>query len=190
MESFKKYLQQFPHYTEDAYEIAIPFLKEVNVKSGELFLEQGKVCKKIGFIASGLFRVFYLNDGKEITTCFCKENTFTGSYQSFITQQPSDLTIQAIEDSNLFVFSYDDLQQLYKKHSFWQQVGRLVAENEYITNECYTRFLNDLSAKERYLQILNTDKNILQRVPLIYLASYLQITPETLSRIRKQIFIS
>lgn len=190
MEDFKKYLQEFPHFSESAFEIALPYLKEINIESGQYFLEQGKICKRIAFIKQGLFRTFYLNEGKEITTCFCKEKTLMCSYQSFITQRPSDLAIQALESSSIIVFSKEDFQNLYSKHLFWQHVGRTASENEFVTAVCYTRFLNDLSAKERYLQVMETDNDLLLRVPQMYLASYLQITPETLSRIRRQITTS
>lgn len=187
MNKFNDFLKQFPHYTPSAYDNALPFLSEKTFKSGEFFLERGKISRNIAFIEKGLFRLFYINDGKEITNCFCRENTITSSYKSLITQEKSGMAIQAVEDSKLIVLSYDSLQKLFNKDLFWQQVGRLAAENEYVVSESHNRFLTDLSATDRYLEILNNDEELLQRVPLTYLASYLQIAPETLSRIRKKI---
>lgn len=190
MEAFIKYLQQFPHFSQNAYEVAVRHVEQAKIPAGEYLLKQGKTCKQIAFINSGLFRLYYFKDGNEITNCFCKEGTITCSYGSLITQQPSEIAIQAIEDSQITTISYEALQKLYSRDPFWQQVGRLAAENEFITSEYHNRFLNDLSATERYLQILEKDKNLLQRVPLNYLASYLQVAPETLSRIRKKISLS
>lgn len=187
METFKNYLKQFPHYTPKVLDTILPYLSIQNIEAGDYFLKQGKICRHIGFIDRGLLRLYYLNDGKEVTTCFCKENTITCSYKSLITHTPSDVSIQALEPSELIVFSYQSLQQLYEKDLFWQQVGRLAAESEYITNECHHRFISDLSATERYQQILEEDNDLLQRVSLNFLASYLQVAPETLSRIRKRI---
>ena len=187
MEAFKNFIKQFPHYKPEIFEGIIPYLSTKAIKAGDYFLRQGTICKNIAFIEEGLIRLYYLNDGKEITTCFCKENTLTCSYRSLITKAPSDVSIQAIEPCKLIVFSYESLQRMYEKELFWQQVGRLVAENEFINTECHNRFLSDLSATERYQQILEQDSDLLQRVPLHYLASYLQIAPETLSRIRKKI---
>ncbi len=187
MEAFKKYVQQFPNYKPQLFEEIIPFITIKHIETGEYFLRQGSISKHIAFIENGLMRLFYLHDGKEITTCFCKENTITCSYKSLITNTASDLSIQALEPCTLIVFSYDALQKLYVKDLFWQQVGRLAAENEYLNTECHNRFLNDLSATERYKQILDEDADLLQRIPLNYLATYLQIAPETLSRIRKKI---
>lgn len=187
MEAFNDYLQQFPHYSPSVFTMAHSYLSEKTLEPGEFLLQQGNTCRHIAFIESGLLRLYYLNDGKEITNCFCRENTITTSYKSLITQAESDIAIQAIEQSKLIVLSYESLQKLYEEDLFWQQVGRLAAENEYITTECHHRFLRDLSATDRYLQVLEKNGDLLQRVPLNYLATYLQIAPETLSRIRKKI---
>lgn len=187
MESFKKYLEAFPHFTPQAFEEVLPYLSVNELKAGDYFLREGNVCKNIAFIESGLLRLFYLKDGKEVTHCFCKENTLTTSYRSLITQQESDVAIQAVEPTKLIVLPYFSLQKLYEKNLFWQQVGRLTSEAEYVIADTHKRFLQDLTATERYQQILENDNELLQRVPLNYLASYLQITPETLSRIRKKI---
>lgn len=187
MEAFKKYLQQFPHYTDQIFDIALPYLRTETVATGDYFLKHRRICRNIAFVEAGLLRLYYLNDGKEVTNCFCKENTITTSYTSLITQKESDFAIQALESTKLIVLPYDSLQKLYQQNLFWQQVGRIAAENEYINTECHNRFLTDLSATERYLQVLEEDPELLQRVPLTYLASYLQIAPETLSRIRKKI---
>jgi CRP-like cAMP-binding protein len=187
MKAFNKYLQQFPHYTPSVYETASPFLSEKTLKAGDFFLRHGKVARNIAFIEEGLLRQYYLNDGKEVTSCFCRENTITTSYKSLITQQESDIAIQAIEESKLIALSYTSLQKLFNEDLFWQQVGRLAAENEFIVSESHNRFLTDLSATDRYLHILNNDKELLHRVPLNHLATYLQIAPETLSRIRNKI---
>lgn len=187
MEALNRYLTQFPHYSPEVFEDILPLLTVKKIDKGKYFLRNGRICKEIGFVKKGLLRLYYLNDGKEITNCFCKENTIITSYSSLITQKESDIAIQAIEPSQLIVFSYNSLQELYKKNLFWQQLGRLAAENEFITTECHNRFLRDLSATDRYKQILEEDAELLQRVPLNYLATYLQIAPETLSRIRKKI---
>ena len=186
MDSFKQYLQRFPHFTPEAFEAVLPKLSVRHLSAGEYFLQEGKVCRIVGFIESGLLRHYYLNDGKEVTNCFCRENTLVTSYRSLITQQTSDIAIQAVEDSTLLVLSEQTLHSLYEQHLFWQQLGRMAAENELIATEGHHRFINDLPATDRYLQVLANDKDLLQRVPLNYLASYLQVSPETLSRIRKK----
>jgi CRP-like cAMP-binding protein len=187
MEAFDKYLQQFPHYSSAVIESVRPYVSVRSLEAGDYLLRQGKICKNIAFIEEGLLRLYYTNDGKEVTNCFCTENSITCSYTSLISQRESDIAIQAIEPSKLILLSYESLQKLYDQNIFWQQVGRLVAEKEFITAECHNRFLTDLSATEKYVQILENEGDLLQRVPLKYLATYLQISPETLSRIRNKV---
>ncbi len=187
MKAFKNYIKEFPHYTPKAFEMVLPFLQEKTIEAGGYLLPQGRIAKHIAFIEKGLFRLYYLHDGKEVTNCFCKENSLTTSYSSLITQQESEFAIQAIEDSKVVLLPYMALQKLYEKDLFWQQVGRLAAENEFLNTECHNRFLRDLSATERYRQVLENERELLQRVPLNFLSTYLQVTPETLSRIRKKI---
>lgn len=187
MESFKNFLQQFPTYKPAVYESAKGYLSSTELKAGDYFLREGVICKSIAFVEEGMMRTFYLSDGKEVTNCFCKEGTIATSYSSLITQKSSEIAIQAIEPTKLTVLTYKDLQKLYNADGFWQQVGRLASENEFINSECHHRFLNHLSATDRYLQTLEKEPDLLQRVPLTYLASYIQVAPETLSRIRKKI---
>lgn len=187
MEAFEAYLSQFPHYTPKVFEAALPYLSIKELAANEYFLSPGNTCRNIAFVESGLLRQYYLHQGKEVTNCFCKENTIATSYKSLVTQQESDLIIQAVEPCRLIVLSYESLQTLYEQELFWQQVGRLAAEQEYVTTACHHRFLKDLSATERYQQMLEEQNSLIQRVPLTYLASYLQIAPETLSRIRKKL---
>lgn len=187
MESFNKYLKNFPHYTPKAFEGVLPHLSIKELEAGEYLLFHGKICRHIAFIESGLLRQFYLNDGKEVTNCFCKENTISTSYSSLITQKESEIAIQAIEPTRLIVMSNDSLQKLYNEDLFWQQLGRIAAQNEFVNTESHNRFLRDLSATERYRQMLENDNTLLLRVPLNYLATYLQVAPETLSRIRNKL---
>lgn len=187
METFNNYLKKFPHYTPKVFESVLPYLNVKIIEAGEFLLHQGKICRSIAYIEEGLLRLYYLNDGKEITYCFCKENEITTSYSSLITQKESEIAIEAVEYSKLIILSYDALQKLYEKDLFWQQVGRLAAEAEFIRTECHNRFLRDLSATERYMQVIENENDLLQRVPLNHIATYLQIAPETLSRIRKKI---
>ena len=146
--NFKTFISQFPHYSNGAFELAEPYLKINKIKKGEHILCQGSICRNIHFVVSGMFKVYYLRDGVEITTCFCKENRFTTSYQSLISNQPSDLNIQAVENSETVSIQYEDLKKLYAQHLFWQQIGRMVTEQEYIITECYTRLINDKPAKQ------------------------------------------
>jgi len=186
MKAFQNYLKQFPHYSEEMFEQLLPHLNKIELKANEYFLKEGKTCKKLAFIQNGIVRIYYTHDGKEITKCFCRENNITCSYSSLITQTPSELAIQALEDTVLIALPHSSLQQLYSQSIFWQQMGRLAGEREFVIEENHNRSMRDLSATERYRHILENDSELLQRVSLNHLASYIQVTPETLSRIRSK----
>lgn len=187
LEAFRTFLQQFPDYHPEVYQQALPHLTERHLEQGEYFLRHGSVCNQVVFVKKGLLRLYYLDAGKEVSDCFCKENTLATSYRSLVTRQASDIAIQAVEASQLLQLSYDSLQHLYTLSPFWQQLGRLALENELLTVEAHQRFLRGLSATDKYLHILEKEPELLQRVPLNYLATYLQIAPETLSRIRSKL---
>jgi len=186
MKAFQDFLKQFPHYSENMFDELLPLLSIVELKTNEYFLNEGQTCKKLAFIEEGLVRIYYMHDGKEITKCFCRENNITCSYSSMITQTPSESAIQALEDTKLISLSYSSLQKLYEKSMFWQQMGRIAGEREFVIEENHNRSMRNLSASERYKHILVNDSELLQRVPLNHLASYIQVTPETLSRIRNK----
>ena len=187
MKAFQNFLKQFPHYSDEIFEELLPELTIIELKTQEYFLKEGQICKKLAFIEEGLVRIYYLNDGKEITKCFCRENNITCSYSSMITQTPSDCAIQAIEDTKLITLPYSTLQKFYQKSIFWQQIGRISGEREFVIEEKHNQSMRNLSALDRYKHILKNDSELLQRVPLNHLASYIQVTPETLSRIRNKI---
>ena len=164
------------------------FFKEQTLKKGDFFVQKGKVCRQIAFINKGILRTYYLNEkGEETTSCFCTENNFTTSYKSFILQNASILSIQAMEETELLIIDYIDLQKLYGISPIWQNVGRVFAEKEYIIMEQYASSLNIETAKEKYLRLFKEQPQIIQKAPVSYIASYLGITTRTLSRIRKAI---
>jgi len=119
MEAFKIYLQKFPKYLPEVFEMVQPFLTRKTVKAGEYLLRHGKQCKNVVFIEKGLLRLYYLDDGKEVTKYFCRENNITTAYDSLVTQTESELAIQAVEACSLLILPYDALQELYKRNWFW-----------------------------------------------------------------------
>lgn len=187
--NFKIFITQITPISDSEFEKTVVFFKEKTLQKGDFFVEQGKVCKHIAFVNKGTLRTFYINDkAEEITSCFCTENGLTTSYKSFILQEPSNLFIQALEYAELLVIDYDHLQKLYSTSIVWQNIGRAVAEREYIVMEKYASVLNNETAKEKYMRLLKEQPNVLQKANIEDIASYLGITRRTLSRIRKEIF--
>ena len=188
MDKFKQFLKQISPITDIEFADTISYFTEQNLKKGDFFVKQDKVCRHIAFIVKGTLRTYYINDkAEETTSCFWTENNLTTSYKSFILQQPSTLILQAIEDTKLLVIDYENLQKLYSKSTIWQTIGRAVAEREYIVMEQYASVLNNETAKEKYLRLLKEQPNVLQKANIEDIASYLGVTRRTLSRIRQEI---
>lgn len=188
MEKFNQFLNNIVPITDDEFTNTISYFTEQHLKKGDFFVKQDSVCKHIAFIINGTLRTYYLNDkATEITSCFCTTNNLTTSYKSFILQQPSKLILQAIEDTLLLIIDYENLQKLYAQSAVWQNIGRIIAEREYIIMEKYASILNNETAKEKYLRLLKEQPIVLQKASIEDIASYLGITRRTLSRIRKEI---
>lgn len=186
--SFKNFIRQITPISDKEYDETVLFFKEQTLQKGDFFVKQGQICKKAAFINRGTLRTFYLNDnGKETTSCFCTENSLTTSYKSFVLRQPSTLFIQALEDTELLVIDYKDLQELYSKSFAWQNIGRAVAEREYVVMEQYALVLKSETGKEKYLRLLKEQPNVLQKATIEDIASYLGVTRRTLSRIRQEV---
>jgi CRP-like cAMP-binding protein len=188
MDKFKQFLKEYTPISESEMEESIPFFSIQEIKKGALFQEQGVVCRKIGFVLNGILRSYFLNEkSEEITTCFCTENSFTTSFNSFILQQPSNLTIRAIEPAQMVVIEYNTLQNLYMKVKVWNTIGRILTEREYIVMENYVAGLNGVNSKEKYLRLVNDYPRVVEKAKVEDIASYLGVTRRTLSRIRNEL---
>jgi CRP-like cAMP-binding protein len=162
-------------------------LQKVELQKGDFLITEGKVCHSLYFLEKGSLRGFYNLDGKEVTYWFAFENNFVTSFFSFITRKPGMENIQLMEDCTLWAITHTRLQELYNKHADMQRLSRIVLERYYVMLE--ERFVNNhfKEARDRYEHLFTTSPHILQRVPLGYVASYLGITQETLSRIRNKV---
>ncbi len=188
VDPFKQFLQKLVPITDAEYAKTIGLFTKQQLGKGEFLVRQDQVCRHIAFIIKGSFRIYYLNDkGEETTSCFCTENGFTTSYKSFIFQEPSTLSIQAIEDSEILTIDYDKLHFLYNSSTVWLHIGRIVSEQQYLSLEKYASVLNNESAKEKYLRLLKEQPSVIHKATVEEIASYLGITRRTLSRIRQEI---
>ena len=186
-EQFRLAVNRFLHMPEQDWELLVPHLRVSALKKHELFAEEGKVAKEIGFVLEGSLRHYYTRDGEEKTTYFYFENHFVASYISCIQHTPSLLTIEALSPCRLVTFPYKALQGLYEQSHVWERFGRLIAEYLAIGLEERMTGLLMLSPQERYEALLRSNKGkILERIPQHYIASYLGITPVSLSRIRNR----
>ena len=173
--------------SDEAKEALHSITKNVQVTKGEYLLEEGKVNNYLYFVEKGCLRGYYNLDGKEVSYWFSTEGMFASSFYSFISRKPSYETIRALEDSSTIAIHFDDLTKLYTDFHEIEKLGRLVNERYYLQLEERTYSLQFLSAKDRYEKMIANNPTWLQRISLGFLASYLGITQETLSRIRGKI---
>jgi CRP-like cAMP-binding protein len=153
----------------------------------EKFVKEGSICKAVAFVVKGATRYYYTIEGEEVTTFFTFENSWISSYKSFIEQKPSMVTVEAMEDSALWILSYTDLQALYRKYHAIERFGRMIGEFLYCCMDDRSYGLLLKSPEQRYLHSLQENSQYFERVPQRYIASYLGIAPESLSRIRKRV---
>lgn len=188
MEKLKILLQSLTSFSDEEFEDARVHFSTLQLEKGDFFVKLGNVSRQIAFINQGSVRTFYITDkGEEITACFRSENSFVSSYTSFILQKPSELSLEALEKSELIVIDYDKLQNLYNSSLTWQSIGRRLAEYEYIHMEQYASVLNNESAKEKYLRLLKEQPEVIQKTKVEHIATYLGVSRRTLSRIRQEI---
>jgi CRP-like cAMP-binding protein len=170
-------------------------LQEKKYHPNEIILEGHKTCKSILFLASGLARSFFINDeGQEYTWSFHFndkdsnfKNLFIFDYNSFLQQTPSPLTIQAITHVEAIELHYEKLQHLLRQSDKIQMLVRIVTEQAYQATHARAFSLLTQSAKERYLKLVKEEPYLLTKFPHYFIASYLGIAPQSLSRLRKEI---
>ena len=185
----KKSVLSLVNFTADEWEIFRNALSVKKIAKKDFYIKKGEVCKDVSFITKGGFRSYYIIEGKEITSFFSFENEYVTDYESFLLKKPSLLYTQAIEDTELLVLSYDKMQQLYKTGSNAERYGRLVAEGLFVMVYQQKMEFMLYNPEERYIRLLSQRSDLFQRVPQVYIASLLGMTPETLSRIRKRISV-
>ncbi|MDI9311936.1 MAG: Crp/Fnr family transcriptional regulator [Limnohabitans sp.] len=188
MESLIAQITQYEKFTDTELKIITSKFKHHKYKSKEYILKEGQTSTELHFIVVGLARVFYHNDGKEINTYLACDDGFISSYSSFINQSRAVESIQCLEDTETFSIDFNAMQELYASIPNWQKMGRILAESTVLCLADRLLKLHSIPAKQKYIDFLNTSpKKIVQRTPLIQIASFLGITPESLSRIRKEI---
>ena len=180
-----KLLKSVAPFTNEELEEAFSLFREETIRKNGFISKEGIICDRLAFIRSGLMRSFFSIKGKETTTYFLEAGDIAVAMSSFIDMKPAFENIQAIEDSEVFVLTKENLEMLYRKSWKWQQTGRVIIEQYYVVMEKRSIAMQTLSAKERYDALMQEHPDLLLRAPLHYVASYLGISPETLSRIRR-----
>jgi CRP/FNR family transcriptional regulator len=169
----------------DAFE---PLLKYRNIAKGEYFYRAGDKQPYIGFINKGLIRCFYINDaGEEINTRFVFENDYATDYDAYLAQTKGESNMMALEDTALVLIGYKEFMGVIESSRTWERFARLIAEDVIQRTEKHYSNHFKHTPEQRYLELLKTNPDIMQRVPLYHIATFLGIKRESLSRIRKRV---
>jgi len=185
---FDLFIEQFPLLSPEAKQFTRSFLTIQKYRKNEFLFKNDEVQKEIGFVCKGLLRKYYINEkGSEIITGFISENGYATDYPSFLRQKPSKYHIQCLENTIVVKMSYEKLQEAYHKHKGNEMYGRLVAEKVLTRETDRVESLLFDSAEKRYLNFMDQNKDIYNRISLTHLASFLGIERQSLSRIRSKL---
>lgn len=185
-QKLKDYFFSFIPYDEEQWLAQRGHLRIRKVPKNEFILQPKAVEQEIHFVNNGSFRVFNIVGEKEITTNFFFEGSYVLNFMSLITGEPSDEYIQALEDSEIISLPQKKMERLREKFPNCQKFGRLIAEKAFVSMYRRQQAFLFLTPQERYLQLLEKRPKVIERVPQHYIASYLGITPEYLSRLRRK----
>lgn len=150
-------------------------------------LTAGKIAKEVYFVKSGCIRLFYEKNGEDISAYFFTEKMFAGAYDSFISQKPSRHNIETIENCEVLAISYNNFQQLLKSNPKLNELVRKILEERFVAlHDLFTSQILD-SPEERYIKLQKERPDLINRIPQHQIATYLGVTPVSLSRIRNRI---
>jgi len=189
LQQIKDYLDQIATISTSDWAFFTSKLQRRVIPKKEVFLKLNDVENHISFIESGVVRLFIPKDDpeKEITFGFSFKDQFISAYDSFLTQKPSAYQLQALTKTTILSMTYDDLQDVYKTTQIGNLVGRLTAERLFLLKSKREQNLLNLTAEERYLKLFKERPELLKVIPLKYISSYIGVTAQALSRIRKRI---
>ncbi len=159
-------------------------LVPVKYQKGETILPEGEVCRSLYFVDKGMVRQYYYKNSKDVTEHFSFEGRIVFCIESFLTQTPSHIIIEALENSTLYMIPYDKLNELMRTNSEMEMLYRKILEHVAISSQQHADSQRFENASERYERLLREKPEIVLRAPMVHIASFLQMTPETLSRVR------
>lgn len=158
-----------------------------NVPKGEYLLKEGDVSKAFWFNLSGIVRMYYTREGQARTTYFYEENTFISAYKSFTRQTPAQMNFQVLEDTLLAEIRVDMVPIILKFSSTFEALARIAMEEEMVVNQEIIASLLTKTPEERYAKLLAEKPALFQRISQHYIASYIGVAPESLSRLKKRV---
>ena len=166
--------RRYSTMTHEELDALESILVPIKYPKGELVLKEGDVCRNFYYIDRGLMRQFYFKHGKEVTEHLAQDHTIVMCIESLFKEEPTHLQIETLEPTVVYAIPKVDLEILYRK----------ILEESLITSQVHADLVRFETAQDRYKKLCKLMPQVVLRAPLVYIASYLQMTPETLSRVR------
>lgn len=187
-DNFKKYILDNAGITEEQYKELEPMVYTLKAKKGTILLEQDQVCDRAFFVCKGLLRSYTVDEmGKEHIIQFASENWWIADRSSFYFDEPSDLFIDTIEDSEVIYIKKDFFKKLEQLSDIFTSFNTLALQKNIRQMQKRINYLLAATAEKKYLDFIETHREITYRLPLQMIASYLGIAPESLSRVRREL---
>ena len=184
----RKHFEETDHFSDEEFETFVSYLTPVTLKKNEYFTRQGELCRYLAFVNSGCLRAYYTDDkGNEFTMYFAFLNWWTGDKTSFYSGTPARFSVQALEDSEVFRADKYNWEKALDEIPVFEKWYRVKTRKSYEATQQRLIDSQTESAEQKYLKLLKNAPEIVQRIPQHHIASYLNIKPQSLSRIRKNI---
>ncbi len=189
LQQIKAYLDQIASISQSDWDFFTSKLQRRVIPKKSVFLKLNEIENHISFIESGVVRLYIPkeNSEKEITFGFSFKDQFISAYDSFLTRQPSAYELEALTETTLLSITYNDLQDVYKTTEIGNLIGRLAAERLFLIKSKREQHLLNLTAEERYLKLFKERPELIKIIPLKYISSYIGVTAQALSRIRRRL---
>ena len=181
--------RKYSTMTHDELDILEGILEPVKYGKGEMILAEGEVCRGISYIEKGLVRQFYNKNGKEVTEHLGVDHTIFMCIESLFKEEPTRLQVEALEATLVYILPKSKLEAAAIRNVNIQMLYRKILEESLIQSQVHADLMRFETAPNKYKRLCELSPQVVLRAPLTYIASYLQMTPETLSRIRSGVFL-
>lgn len=176
--------RKYSTMTHEELDVLESILVPIKYSKGEMILSEGEVCENIYYVERGLIRQFYFKNGKQITEHLGEDHTIFMCIESLFREEPTKLQVEALEPSIVYALPKQRLEQVALHNVNIQILYRKILEESLIISQVHADLVRFETAQDRYKKMCKLSPQVILRAPLVYIASYLQMTPETLSRVR------
>lgn len=186
-ELVEQYFKSNFGFGESDWDFLFSKMRRVEIPKKTVVTQVGQVEQQLSFIEKGIVRHYIPKADNDLTFAFVFKDSFVSAYDSFLKQSPSEYAVATITDSVFYSMNYADVQEIFAQTEVGNKIGRIATEELFLNKAKRELDLLNKTAEERYLSLFSDRPELIREIPLKYIASYIGITPQALSRIRKRI---